>query len=112
MKGGVKMSQTDKGVLVFEEWFRAMDMLSANDYKKLMHAVYRYQLCGEEPPQFKGKASIVSEMIFPYISRRLVQARCGKKGSAVRYGAYGINPIIDEILDKRANREPDRDADS
>ena len=48
------MSQTDKGVLIFAEWFEAMEKLNSRDYKALMNAVYRYQLLGEEPPEFKS----------------------------------------------------------
>ncbi len=106
------MSQTDKGVLIFGEWFEAMNMLSPKDYKALMNAIYRCQLLGEEPPEFKGKACMMSSMIFPYIKRRLATARAGKKGSSARYGAYGINPIIDEILDNRADNDTNNDADS
>ena len=95
------MSQTDKGVLIFEEWFKAMDKLGANEYKKLMHAIYRYQLCGEEPPEFKGKSAIVADMIFPYITRRLAQARGGKRSAEKRGGQFSGNPIIDEILKSR-----------
>ena len=99
------MSQTDKGVLIFGEWFEAMNMLAPKDYKALMNAIYRYQLLGEEPPEFKGKTGMMSALIFPYINRRLATAKAGKKGSTARYSPYGINPIIDEILDKRANSD-------
>ena len=105
------MGQTDKGVLIFGEWFEAMNMLSPKDYKSLMNAIYRYQLLGEEPPEFKGKAGMMSSVIFPYIKRRLATARAGKKGSSARFGKYGINPIIDEILDSRADNRADSRAD-
>lgn len=95
------MSYTDKGVLVFDEWFRAMERLGAYDYKKLMHAVYRYQLYGEEPPEFKGKAAIVADMMFPYIARRLAQAKGGKRSAEKRGGDFSGNPIIDDILKSR-----------
>ena len=96
------MSYTDKGVLMFEEWFRAMDKLSASDYKRLMHAIYRYQLHGEEPPEFKGKAAIVADMMFPYITRRLAQAKGGKRSAERRGGGFSGNPIIDDILKGRS----------
>ena len=105
------MSQTDKGVLIFAEWFEAMSKLCPTDYKALMNAVYRYQILGEKPPEFKGKSSLVAAIIFPYVERRLESAKWGKRGSSVRYRAYGINPIIDEILDDRANRDANKDAD-
>ena len=54
------MSNTDKGVLIFNEWFDAMENLSANDFKTLMCAVYHYQIHGKKPPVFKGKAAFVA----------------------------------------------------
>ena len=99
------MGQTDKGVLIFGEWFEAMNRLTPKDYKSLMNAIYRYQLLGENPPEFKGKAGMISSMIFPCIKRRLAMAWAGRKGSSARYGSYGINPIIDEILDKIADSD-------
>lgn len=96
------MSYTDKGVLMFEEWFRAMDKLSASDYKRLMHALYRYQLHGEEPPEFKGKAAIVADMMFPYIARRLAQAKGGRRSPERKSVSLSGNPIIDDILKNRS----------
>ena len=112
MKGDRKMSQTDKGVLIFSEWFDAMAKLNPREYKSLMNAIYRYQIHGEEPPEFQGKTDMVAAIIFPYIRRRITNASAGKKGMAVRRGAYGINPIIDAILDKRAAKDADNGADN
>ena len=95
------MSTTDKGVLVFNEWFEAMDGLDSREYKKLMTAMYRYQILGEEPPKFEGKTLIISKIIFKCLERRVVQARCGKKASEYRKNQSGINPIIDELMQKR-----------
>ena len=95
------MSNTDKGVLVFDEWFDAMSKLNPKEYKLLMEAIHRYQLHGEEPPEFKGKSAIVADMIFPYITRRLAQARGGKRSAEKRGGQFSGNPIIDEILKSR-----------
>lgn len=106
------MSQTDKGVLIFAEWFEAMSKLNSTDYKALMNAIYRYQILGEKPPEFKGKVGMVAAIILPYIERRIASAKSGKMGSAVRLKTYGINPIIDEILDERAKREAKRGADN
>lgn len=106
------MSQTDKGVLIFSEWFEAMAKLNPREYKSLMNAIYRYQIHGEEPPVFQGKTDMVAAIIFPYIRRRKTNASAGKKGMAVRHGAYGINPIIDRILERRAKEDVDNGADS
>ena len=94
------MGQTEKGVLIFNEWFEAMENLNPRDYKALMSAIYRYQAQGEEPPEFKGKVGIVSAMIFPCISRRLAQSKGGKMSAEKRGGLFCGNPIIDELLKK------------
>lgn len=99
------MSNTDKGVLVFDEWFDAMSKLNPKEYKLLMEAIHRYQLHGEEPPEFKGKTALVAYIIFPYIRRRLSSAKGGKKAIASRHPAYGINPYIDEIIERQAAKE-------
>ena len=78
------MSNTDKGVLIFNEWFDAMENLSANDFKTLMCAVYHYQIHGKKPPVFKGKAAFVAKILFPYIDRRLAQSRAGKISAEMR----------------------------
>ena len=95
------MGYTEKGVLIFGEWFEAMDKLNPKDYKALMNSIYRYQMKGEEPPEFKGKAGMVALIIFPYIGRRLAQSKGGKRSAEMRGGQFCGNPIIDEILKKR-----------
>ena len=99
------MSTTDKGVLIFCEWFEAMSKLGPRDYKMLMNAIYRYQFFCEEPPEFKGKAGMIASIIFPCIRRRTANAKAGKKGMATRLSAYGVNPIIDEILQNRVGSD-------
>jgi hypothetical protein len=106
------MGKTDKGVLIFDEWFEAMTCLSTKDFKALIYAMYRLQRFDEEPPVFKGKAALLGRMIFPYIKRRTESAKSGKKGAAIRHPAYGINPYLDEILEKRAKSTADDDAAS
>ena len=59
------MSRADKGVLLFSEWFEALDKLSPKDFKTVVMAIYRYQIKGEEPLEFQGKAQIVASIIFP-----------------------------------------------
>lgn len=78
------MSETDKGVLIYSEWFRALDKLSAKDYKAVLSAAYRYQILGQKPPEFSGKAEIVASIIFPYIERRIKQTERGRMGGAAR----------------------------
>jgi Na+/alanine symporter len=48
-EGVKKLSQTEKGVLIFSEWFEAMENLNANDFKRMIYAIYRLQICGEKP---------------------------------------------------------------
>lgn len=96
------MSKSDKGVLIFAEWFEAMSHLNQKDFYALMNAIYNLQIHGEEPPEFKGKAALVGGIIFPYIRRRSASNKPIKKSAAVHHPAYGINPYIDEILEKRS----------
>ena len=99
------MSQTDKGVLIFFEWFEAMSHLDPKTYKSMMTAIYNCQLHGTKPPEFKGKADILASIIFPCIERRIALSKAGKKGAQRRGASYGINPIIDDLLSARASRE-------
>ena len=78
------MSETNKGVLIYNEWFEAMESLTPKEYKCLLSAAYRYQIHGDPPPQFKGKAQIIAAVIFPYIERRKKQAVRGKLGIEAR----------------------------
>ena len=100
------MSQTDKGVLMYFEWFEAMSRLDPKTYKTMMNAIYCYQQKGEKPPEFKGKAQVAASIIFPCIERRIVSSRAGKRGAQKRLGTYGINPIIDDLLAAKAPSEP------
>lgn len=99
------MSETDKGVLIYNEWFEAMENLSAKDYKSLLSAVYRYQILNVPPPEFKGKAQILASVIFPYIERRKKQAERGKRGVEVRLGKAYPNTALasSEALSKASS---------
>ena len=100
------MSQTEKGVLMYFEWLEAMSSLDPKTYKIMMNAIYSYQQKGEKPPEFKGKARVAASIIFPCIERRITFSKAGKKGAEKRFGAYGVNPIIDDLLAAKASREP------
>lgn len=78
------MSEIDKGVLIYNEWFDAMKNLNPKDFKALILAMYDYQIHDVPPPEFKGKSSIVSSMIFSYVKRRKQQAARGKLGAESR----------------------------
>ena len=105
------MGQTDKGVLIFSEWFEAMNHLSSKEYKTMMNSIYRCQMHGEEPVKFQGKAALVAAIIFPSVQRRSARATAAKRAAETYKGAYGINPIIDEALRRRAQRELDGECD-
>lgn len=47
---------------------------------------------------------MVAAIIFPYIGRRLAQARGGRKASEMREGRFSDNPVIDDILKKRKEK--------
>ena len=78
------MGQVHKGVLIYNEWFEAMQDLSASDFKRILWAVYRYQIYGEKPMEFKGKAKPVATMIFPCIDRRLEYSAYGSVGASIK----------------------------
>ncbi len=96
------MSNTEKGVLIFSEWFEAMKKLNPNEFKKLMLAIYDFQMKGIEPPEFYGKTALVADMIFPYIRRRVAAAEAAKKASENRAKQFCDNPIVNDLLRKRA----------
>ena len=86
------MSQTDKGVLIFTEWFEAMEDLKVTEFKTLFYAIYRLQMFGVEPPKFKGKAGMLASIIFPMIRRRTELAKHGARGAETRLSA-GKNEV-------------------
>ncbi len=98
------MSNTDKGVLIFNEWFEAMDKLNPKEFKKLMLSIYEYQAQSVEPPVFEGKTAIVADMIFPYIRRRIAMSEALKRARGSRGKQLDHNPIVDELLRTRADR--------
>ena len=83
-KGGDKMSTTDKGVLIFNEWFEASRELSSIEFKKLFMAMYNYQAYGTEPPQFKSKTKPVASIVFPCLKRRM---------DGARFARFGADPV-------------------
>lgn len=78
------MSTTDKGVLIFNEWFEAASELSSVEFKKLFMAMYNYQIHGTEPPQFKSRTQPIASIVFPCLKRRMDGARFAK---------YGADPV-------------------
>lgn len=98
------MCNTDRGVLILYEWFDAMNSLNPKDYKELMNAIFRYQLYGEEPHEFKGKSAIVAAMILPYISRRIFSARAAKMGAQNRSAEADGRERIRRILEQAAKK--------
>ena len=81
------MSKTDKGVLIFNEWFEAMENISDRDCGRLVKAIYKYQVLGEKPPIFKEKAEILASVIFPCIERRKKMSAAGKLGNQIQAAA-------------------------
>ena len=96
------MGQTDKGVLIFYEWFEAMDSLNPKCYKEMMRAIWRYQKNGEEPPEFTGKSAIVAAVVFPFLHRRINSAKAGKMSIIKQYDNCDLDPRIANILKKKA----------
>ena len=80
----IKTSDISKGVLIFNEWFDAMERLSAKDYKALMIAIYNAQINNIPPPEFTGRTKMVATIIFPCIERRKSQSERGLASAAAR----------------------------
>ena len=99
------MSRIDKGVLIFNEWFEAMENISDRDCGRLVKAIYKYQVLGEEPPEFKGKAEILADVVFPCIDRRKKLSEAGKRGSQIKWNEH-------KKFSGQANREANRVANS
>ena len=112
MKGYKKMGQTEKGVLIFSEWFEAMKGLSANDFKRMMYAIYRLQIFGEEPPEFQGKPRMIASIIFPMIRRRMELAQYGSLGAAKRLSASKNEAESNPDKDGQASTEDATEASS
>lgn len=110
------MSQTDKGVLIFSEWFEAMKCLKATDFKRLMLAIYRFQIFDEEPPEFEGKAGMIASIIFPVIRRRMELSEYGSRGAAKRLSAIREKSKNDgyegELATSEESSHPEGDPES
>lgn len=91
------MSQNHQGILLFNEWIEAMEYLNPVDFKAVVMAITRYQLYDEEPPEFKGKAAMVSKIIFPCLEKRKQLSENGRKGGLKRVE----NSRIQEILQRK-----------
>ena len=111
-KGGLNLSQTDKGVLMYFEWLEAMSSLDAKTYKSMMNAIWHCQQTGKKPPAVKGKARVAASIICPCIERRIALSKAGKRGAEKRNGLYGVNPVIDELLAAKALKDASRVASS
>ena len=104
------MSETDKGVLIYNEWFDAMENLSPKDFKAMIYAMYNYQIHDIPPPEFKGKSAMMSSVIFPYIKRRKQQSERGKLGAEAK--ASRIYRASREAMPPPSPQEIERDENS
>ena len=100
------MSQTEKGVLIFSEWFEAMKDLKVTEFKSMMYAIYRLQILGEEPPEFQGKAGIIASFIFPMIKRRMELSEYGSRGAAKRLAVDVTEGTKDTSNEESASSHP------
>ena len=112
MKGYKKMGQTEKGVLIFSEWFEAMEDLKVTEFKRLIYAIYRLQIFGEEPPEFQEKAKMIASIIFPMIRRRMELAQYGSLGAAKRLSASKNEAESNPDKDGQASTEAATEASS
>ena len=92
------MSDITKGVLIYNEWFEAMRALDPDNFKKIVLAVYDFQIHDIPPPEFDGVALAIASIIFPYIERRKQKAENGRLGAAARYLKEYGQPSCDDAL--------------
>ena len=90
------MSDITKGVLIYNEWFEAMRALDPDNFKKIVLAVYDFQIHDTPPPEFDGVALAIASIIFPYIERRKQKAKNGRLGAAARYSKEYGQPSCDD----------------
>ena len=101
------MKTTDSGVLILDEWFEAIDGLSARQYKQVVRAMYFVQRKGEKIPEFEGKAALLAKVIFPHIHRR---AKEKKSNKSILETVYGLDPEtakMQEVLMRKTKEMKD-----
>lgn len=106
------MSDINKGVLIYNEWFEAMRDLNPDDFKAVVLAIYDSQIHNTPPPEFEGVARAIAAIILPYIERRKQQARRGRAGAAARYSKEGDQLPDDTCATGAANSTADSTANS
>ena len=99
------MSDINKGVLIYNEWFESMRRLRPTDFKKLVLGIYEFQIHDTPPPEFEGVACAIASIIFPYIERRKVQSEKGRVGANIRY-SRGLEPFEDDSAISTPNSTP------
>lgn len=117
------MSKTDKGVLIFNEWFEAMENISDRDCGRLVKAIYKCQMLDEEPPEFKGKTAVLANVIFPCIKRRKKMSAAGKlayqtrlnssaedSGIAVSTGVRFATPLLTPLLPPKEKNSKEKNS--
>ena len=77
-----KMSDINKGVLIFNEWFEAMKVLSMEERAQLIYAMYDFQINNIPPPKFSSVADSLATIFFKCIENRKVQSRRGLMSAA------------------------------
>ena len=78
------MSNTEKGILLYNEWIEAMRDITPKEFKRLILAIYECQILDVPQPEFNGIAKSVASVIFPYVKKRKKQAERGKLGYEAR----------------------------
>ena len=78
------MSDINKGVLIFNEWFEAMKVLSMEERAQLIYAMYDFQINNIPPPKFSSVADSLATIFFKCIENRKVQSRRGLMSAAAR----------------------------
>ena len=76
-----------EGLYFYRDWIEPFACLSDEERGRLVLAMMKYAMEGEEPPRFDGGANIAALFLFPQIDRALLFQETGKRGGEARVAA-------------------------
>ena len=102
-RGDLVAEKTDKysGLLLFYDWESPLSKVPAEDFKKIILALFGFQARGEELPSPYGfeddRSIMLAEFVFPQMERRRKASEAGKKGMQSRYSNIVNNDVNSSI---------------
>ena len=111
-----------EGIYFYRDWIAPFEMLSDSERGRLVLAMMKYAMEGEQPPQFEGSAKMAAMFLFPQLDRSMICRENGKKGAEVTNAAHKAAPPCEpkkeereeiaekkEIREREVERERDRE---